>query len=78
MNKLFIFIVLILADSLGFINQDENTENLAVLPLNNFEINTGESIMLTEQFKPIKSFEGLYEISNFGRDALKLSTASHT
>lgn len=30
-------------------------------------IRIGAGIMLTEQFKPIKNYEGLYEISNFGR-----------
>jgi hypothetical protein len=30
-------------------------------------IRVGECIMLTEQWKPIKNYEGIYEISNFGR-----------
>ncbi len=34
---------------------------------NHKHIRIGVGIMLTEQWKPIKGYEGIYEISNFGR-----------
>ncbi len=46
----------------------ESRENSALLPfLKTRNQNERNIIMLTEQWKPIKGYEGLYEISNFGK-----------
>jgi len=67
MKILLIFVILILADNFGFINRNENiASDYASAKLLQSEINT-EFIMLTEQFKPVKGYEGIYEVSNLGR-----------
>jgi len=67
MKDLLIFIIFI-----SLIGMDrvapESRDNSALLPfLNLRNPNERNIVMLTEQFKPIKGYEGLYEISNFGR-----------
>ena len=45
----------------------ESKDNSVLFPLNTFTgLNERNIVMLTEQFKPIKDYEGFYEVSNFG------------
>ena len=63
MKILLIFVILILADRDTYpINVASDCASAKLLQS---EINT-EFIMLTEQFKSIKGYEGLYEVSNYG------------
>lgn len=63
-KKYIIFIIIILAGRVI----PESKDNSALFPLNTSRnISERNIAMLTEQFKPIECYEGLYEISNFGR-----------
>lgn len=67
MIRIFIILlVLILADRASY---PISTDNSAVFPLTNIteSINERNIVMLTEQWKPINGYEGLYEVSNLGR-----------
>ena len=58
--KLFLIILLLQNVTLILAQEYDCGENYN-------HIRIGVDVMLTEQFKPIKGYEGLYEISNFGR-----------
>jgi len=63
-----ILTILLLANSFGFINQnDKQGKSHLAFATNLLRYNIGENIMQPETFKPIKDYEGLYEVSNYGR-----------